>query len=477
MHTMPLSRLLMPALFLLLAGPVLPFLAAWVPTGESPDEVAHVIRMDSVRHGALIGHRTQRVDSEGNSKLDSGVLAEYALLPAGFAFNPRLQSDRVMNQTRWAYLGSLTWENETKFVSIPNTGVYPPFFYVPGAIALQVAKSLGRNPWRAIIWARFANAATYLLLGTTALLLARRGQGLLFAAVSLPMSLWLAASCNQDGVVIGTAALAAALLTRGTVAAWWGAVAAVALIVMAKPLYLPLAGAVAVMAPVGGLRPGLRLAGLIGSAVPGVAWYALAQSRAVVPFWRMTFVPGPNWPGEPGQIMTLIDPALQLQVLLHNPALLLTLPFDTILNGDDRLEQSMVGILGLLDIYLPAWAYTLWLVALGAALAAACLGERVRGYRPGSLAWCGVLACLAATVFALFAGQYLSWTRTGWALVEGMQGRYFIPLLPFLVLATPFVHAPGWAGPRWLLRLPALAAALWGLVALPGLVVANYYLH
>lgn len=471
------SRPILPLCFLLFALPVLLFLALSVPTGEVPDEVAHMARMEGLLHGSWVGHRVPMQEHVGSALFDSGVTANRAVLSAGFSFNPgTVLAQRVMTRARAEALRGVAWDGEAGFVSIPNTGVYSPVFYVPGAVAMGVAREVGAGPWQAILAARVVNALLYVGAGVLALFAAQRAQGLMFAALMLPMSLWLAASCNQDGLVIASATLAAALLTRGTMRSWWAGAAVLAVVMMSKPLYLPLIGVLALLLPVRGLALPLRLGGAVLAALPALLWFGVAQAYAVVPFVRGgPFHGGPNWFGDPDQVFGSLDPGLQLRVLLHRPSLFVTLPFQTV-QVDPWMLQGIVGILGVLDILLPTWLYGLWIGAVGLL----CVGESVavrRGARPGVAVGLLALGCVVAAVFALFDGQYLSWTYTGDATVEGMQGRYFLPLIPFVGVALPFVPVVGAGGVRAVLRLPAVVAGGIGVAVIPALVVATYYLR
>ncbi|MHB2207722.1 hypothetical protein [Methylobacterium sp. CM6257] len=97
------------------------------------------------------------------------------------------------------------------------------------------------------------NGAAFLILGLSALALASRGQAALFALLCLPAS--LAAASGPEGPVIGLATLAAALLTprpltgRGRPVRLGAAALAIALIVLARPAYAPLAGMLLVPFP------------------------------------------------------------------------------------------------------------------------------------------------------------------------------------------------------------------------------------
>jgi hypothetical protein len=66
--------------------------------------------------------------------------------------------------------------------------------------------------------------------------------------------------------------------------------------------------------------------------------------------------------------------------------------------------------------------------------------------------------------------MYLTWSRAGWARVEGVQARYFLPLLPFLIFILPrlgglFVRLPR-VPPGWFC-LPAVAMAIVNSYTLP----------
>ena len=67
----------------------------------------------------------------------------------------------------------------------------------------------------------------------------------------------------------------------------------------------------------------------------------------------------------------------------------------------------------------------------------------------------GVLVLLVGVTGAMFGAQYLSWTPVGGGVVEGMQGRYLLPLLPLLILVVPPMPGIGraagaiWARRHW----------------------------
>jgi uncharacterized membrane protein len=86
--------------------------------------------------------------------------------------------------------------------------------------------------------------------------------------------------------------------------------------------------------------------------------------------------------------------------------------------------QSFVGNLGWIDTPLPPVVVGVYLLAL----LAACVP--MRGDPPAPAGWrLGVIAaavCACVVIFAFL--NYLVWTPVGGLRLEGLQGRYFIPL-------------------------------------------------
>lgn len=479
-----LSRHL-PLLFVLATAPVLVMFAFTTPTGEVPDEVAHIVRADSVRLGQLSGFRRLRTDPQFAGRMDVVVRGDFHLFEAGFELSGRSLAEKQLTRARLQELLDKQWSKPLAEISVVNTGVYPPFLYAPAALGLQVTKWLGRGPFTAIIVARLANVLAYLVIGSVAIRLAERGQTALFALLCLPMSLFLAASVNQDSIAIACAALAGALLTRRTRRSWWAGVGVLSLVCMAKPYLLPLALIVpATMPPASILRTGARdgltaWAGLVAATAPAVLW-GLAMARFVAaPFIRGAQPAGPLWTGAPGTIFDSTDAGEQLRILLAVPSRLLSLPLTAMWDQGTVHWHAFIGTLGLLDIHLSNDFYRIWGWVLLASLLAGFVGAR----RP--LEQAPVLPALTAlygailSVWLVYILQFLSWTRVGEAVIEGVQGRYFIPIAAIAVPVATLPLLRLSAGPvvRTALTLPVVALATGGVALLPLLTLAAYYVR
>jgi uncharacterized membrane protein len=86
-----------------------------------------------------------------------------------------------------------------------------------------------------------------------------------------------------------------------------------------------------------------------------------------------------------------------------------------------------------------------------------------------------VLLLLVLSVWAVTIAQYLSWSPVGSATIEGVQGRYFLVLLPFLLLAVPHWRRCGI--PAIAPALPAIALGIYDLGYVPMKIVSFFYIY
>jgi len=304
----------------------------------------------------------------------------------------------------------------------------------------------------------------------------------MFVALALPMTIWLAASCNEDGLLIACSCLTAALLTRAGAprgGSYWAAAALLACVIAVKPAYLPLA-AVMLLPCAGRPRRDWLSAGaaMVAASVPGIVWAVLTLRYVSGPLiWGPPYHPGPLWPGDPNRWFAGGDPAAQTLVLLRHPLLLLTAPLQTLWSSGRLDLREATGVLGTLNLMMPAWVYHLWYGAIALAALGDWLAPREAARPRAGLSLLALLA-VAATIIAIFDLEYLTWTPVGGGpLIRGVQGRYAIPLLPMIGIALPWLRLPC---PRWLgraLAVPAVAMATAGMAYLPVLVLHTYYLR
>jgi hypothetical protein len=111
--------------FVTFALPLCLFLTLVVPPGQVADEDTHVLRADSLRHGAIVGHRETRVAADGISQVMAGVNANPALMTVVNATPPRAPYDRSKVDS----VKELPWTPSDQF--FPVFATYGPIFTSP----------------------------------------------------------------------------------------------------------------------------------------------------------------------------------------------------------------------------------------------------------------------------------------------------------------------------------------------------------
>lgn len=464
----PWSRGVCVSLFLILALPLCLWFALRTPLGDVADEPSHLMRAASLLDGQVLGRREAITLPEGGTVMAAGVDVDpvWALLSRSRDPSGVLKAGPPPDPT----VGLRPADQPAAFFPIYTIATYCPVFYVPAALGLGAARGLGLSARGAAIAGRLASALAFAGIAVAALALARRGRMLLFVVLALPMTLSLAASFNQDGLIIASAALAASLVTRGWNAsgplhrrpAGLAAAVVIALIVLAKPPYAPLASLLLVPISRRSALSALVLrAGVVALVLlPGLIWTGYAATTVATSIPRDAYEAGPLWPGLRPALFHGTDPAAQLRVLVADPARFVTVPA-TYLGASERLMAlalTAIGVLGWLDRPLPGAVYLFWIVAF----AALALQGRARDLSlPETvLLPAAALACLWAVILS----QYMSWMNVGSGTVLGLQGRYLLPILPLLapMLAAPQASgATAFAGWRRVVEtMPYLAAAM-----------------
>lgn len=313
-------------------------------------------------------------------------------------------------------------------VSARYLGYYPPLAYAPQAVALWVARRLGPSSPAALVYVgRLGNLLSYVALGWLALRVAPVRRWALFLLLLAPMNVAQASSLSADAPTLALAVLFFALACRtafGAVAPWplrraRALLAAGVGLGLVKPGYWTLAG-------LGLLTPsrsfpsrharGLALGALLAAMVmPSALWGALVAAS-------QPYSPSP-----------VADPRAQLVWVLAHPLAFARTLLQALELGIPIYVETFVGRLGHLNILLPGWL----LVGYPIALTTSVLTDP---RDPPALDGCqravlvGLFAMGAGGIFLL---SYIGWNSVGAPLIEGVQGRYFAPLAPLLLLAIP----------------------------------------
>ena len=375
-----------------------------------PDEPAHIHRANLPLLGHLLG--TRKEDSSG---IYGGGLINVAVAEAMPPYMRIVGTSDVVQRADYVKTHDLRWDGRTVFAVYPNTAVYPPFFYIPQTIALAVGKFAGLPVVRTLYLARGTNALACLAIGIWALFIAGRARPAIFTILMMPMSVALYAMVTQDGLCLATTALGCAFITSAvsdrrkmTLGEVCGAAVCFALVGMSKPPYAVFA-LVLLAAPV--VRPKWKYwasAAALAASIGWAAWMALAVETNLNP--------------------DLFDPAGQVRFLVDHPRAVFAIAKQTLSMHISHYIREFIGVLGWLDTPLPSSFYPVAGVALVLSFTLCMSRERRSAMTVMSL------TAAVISVALIFGALYVTWTPVGAPVVQGVQGRYFLPVALVLVL-------------------------------------------
>jgi uncharacterized membrane protein len=433
------------------------------PPFQVPDEPAHFYRAYAVSEGTL---SAQSLDGGVGAVLPDSLEELGAGYKRDLAFHPerKVAPERILRS-----LEAPLDAGRRRFVDFRTSAQFTPVPYLPQAAGIAVARWLGAPALGLLYAARLANllAATFLIaIGLRRL---PSYAWLLTMLALTPMAVFLRASASADA--LGTTV---AFLLAGTAArlAWgeeeqgrWRDVAVLtacsAALCLSKPVYVPLALVVllipAARFPGGRRGPALLLFGAVTAAAFGLG---MATAGAV---------------DVPVRVDVPVDRARQIESALAEPFRVAWIITEDYLHLGRRYVAQVVGQLGWLDANLPK--PLLWGYAALLGLLALFDTRRTVAVSPGQRLLLVLVAL--ATLALVSASQYATWTPYGADYVEGIQGRYFLPLAPAVAW---ILHTRRFQADR-LDRLPdqlpdqilpwlsllSFAAALWT-------VIGRYYL-
>lgn len=128
--------------------------------------------------------------------------------------------------------------------------------------------------------------------------------------------------------------------------------------------------------------------------------------------------------------MDFVSPAAQSTYLLNNMSELPFLIFTTIDDRGTFYIESLIGIFGWLDYKLSSFVLFVYVATFGILVIVVSKTYRCNH----SLSLLIYLLITTATFFLVHLVLYLFWTPVGYEFVGGVQGRYFLPLVPYIVL-------------------------------------------
>ncbi|HXG13431.1 MAG TPA: DUF2142 domain-containing protein [Gemmataceae bacterium] len=430
-----------------------------MPPCQVPDEVSHFHRAYQVSEGRLF---PIMVGEWGGGDLPVSILK----VSSTFAHLPFHGENRATRENFAVLLATPLNPDERDTTTFPGSAFYTFVPYLPQALGIATARAAGFGPLGIFYAGRLANLALAGVLVFLAIRLMPVFKAVLGTVALIPMTVHQLASMSPDASTIAVALLLAALLLRlalgqggadrGTIVALWGLAGWLAL------CKFPYAGVGLLYLAV----PAGRLGGWRRYLLVGVVLLLVTAGAVGAGVAMKRFTPGRITPDGVGASMEG-----QLAFIRAHPIRYAKICAATVAEfGQVWLDQ--MGTLGWLDTPVNPLA----MHGFFTILVLVALGDRTPGLEPG---WRVKGAALLAAVVCggmILTSCYVCGCRVKAPLIVGPQGRYFIPLLPLLLLLLSNRVLRVQAHPRVILALAGGGGAGVLLVAVSGL-VRRYYYH
>jgi uncharacterized membrane protein len=414
-----------PPLFLALGGVLGLLFAVLMPPLQIPDELAHFFRAFAISNGTCMSPADQSVPPT--------VLQLPAVFPAFVeTHHPvRFQDYKRLMGTRWM-------DGDPVQIRNLNASIYNCAPYLASAAGLELAKLSSQSAIGLFYCARLANLALYLVAVYVALRIMPFGRPVLFCLALMPMTLHQAASVSADAATIASAFLLFAYVLflafdpRITTVSGRHLIALGGLILFTTLCkFNPWLILLLLLIPnskFGTTRTKLLTVGAFLALVlfAFVAWQSIDKAN-ILAF-------------NAGRISLGIYTDGNFAFILHHPLRFLALVARSwrFFGADYAIE--FVGYFGPISIPLPIWLVTAYLGLL--MVTALTGGTHVRITLNDRLICAGIVAGSVASIFMLLwvfetTQSYLATEiiRLGRGVSPGVQGRYFIPIAPILLMA------------------------------------------
>lgn len=352
--------------------------AAVTPPFEVPDEVFHFWRPLVIAGGQFLPQR--------RGEPDVGAIPLGAQNLVYVMSQKRADGKTTREQMRVARQSPPELDRP-KTVRFPSW--YTPVPYAPQTLAALAMRLFALRPFVAFYLGRLLNLAVALALMAMAMRAAPELATVIAAVMLLPMTLAQFASWSPDALTIALATLLTALLVGDR--APRAAVAVAFLLALCKPAYFLIAL----------LRRKWPV--IIASALGTLSSFAYARLG-----------------GYNQRMNDPVDAGAQLRCLVSDPMRFVrAVAHDVPAHGGMYVEQLVGRFGGVAQVSLP-------LAVVIAELALLVLaGLTARAAMRGLSA-----VIVAGTVIGIFLSQFLIWSVACGDVVEGVQGRYFLPVLP-----------------------------------------------
>ncbi|MGN2634821.1 DUF2142 domain-containing protein [Nocardia takedensis] len=415
--------------FVVLAGVFGAVFSVVTPPFWGHDEITQFGRAYQVAHGGVLPqriHDDRGVAYGGDVPVSVTELMGYAL--RDYTTNPSEPDPMVADPADYDRFKGAAVSDQVEPVWFTNTAAYSPIPYIPAALGIRIAEATGLEVGGLVLLTRLAGLLAYLAVVGFGLwaLRAHRMQWVAFTVAVLPIAVFQAGTVTADTLTNALAIMVSALLVKSLFLGerlrpveTAALLAATLLLPISKPTYVLLAMLIVVVpADRFGFAGRWRL----------LPWGFAAVGAAVFALWMKVAAPTGEGMGlmRPEHQWTSVRPGDQLsEKILGDLPGFVGVFGDSITYRDQRWFTQFFGELGFAYIDVPALSILACLLAFAVGVGVADRMDATSATFRRTLI---VALVVAASVAMIYVTLYMSFTPVGYYIIDGVQGRYFVPL-------------------------------------------------
>ncbi|MBW4682866.1 MAG: DUF2142 domain-containing protein [Microcoleus vaginatus WJT46-NPBG5] len=404
------------------------------PPFQAADEYQHFYRSFQVAQGSFISEK-KIADCHGRLLYTPAAICVGGMLPKSVlttaqqasSVDLRFQPKNKQNVQDILSLLNLPLKRQDRiFVRFPNAALYSPIPYLPQALGMAFGQLLGGSPIIIFYLGRAVNLFVWVGLIYLAIKITPIYKWLLFLLALTPMQLFQAASLSADAFTNAASFLLAAIFFQMAFEPAQHikfikiiSIASLSILIgLSKTAYFPL-NLLYLLIPIKKLGSvtkyflgffGINLLTLIAL----LTWSSLIKDLYI-----------PLRPATDNVVLSE-----QVNYILNQPMQFILTQINTFSTyGLNYLEQ-LIGKLGWLDTSLPKFHIISYIILLVTVALVSHKSDIKISLFQKTIA----LIIILLTGLLITTAMYLAWTPVGAGLIEGVQGRYFIPLTPLFFL-------------------------------------------
>ena len=421
-------------IYLIMAVPQAIFLLIATPPMQSPDAINHFMRAYQVYSLGNVGS----YKGGAGGLVDTGIISFSAPLAAKLAFHYENKISKTdLDKSQAVQLTGKKVES-----AFPNTVQYPFYGYLPQVASFILLGRSGNQVYKIYFLACALNILSALFLTYLSIRKSVRTSMAIFTMGLLPMTLSLYASVSQDALLISTCflfiAIADSMMSEpggsSNKSIRLFAILAV-LIGIARPPYIILA--FTIFSPL--IRVGEQHS-LYKLKVRLKIFFCIVLPALIAGLLMFLRARG-------GIAVADVSAAGQLAELVRHPLFIFNVARDTLATNGISYIQSTLAVLGWFDTRYPNVYYV---ASASVAIFSLAVSTHwsVGTHRSRSFDSAALLSVVFAMLGVFFA-LYLTWTKVGASVIDGVQGRYFIALLPMFAASIPGIFSSGLGKSNW----------------------------